>query len=55
MEEEVQEPHTPNPVLKKPMSSEITQNKSHKVGSDINNKSLEIRSLRSAIQQNLNT
>ena len=48
MDEEVQEPHTPTPVLK-PMLSDIAKNKSHKVGSDINNKSLEIRSLRSAI------
>lgn len=55
MEKEVSEPHTPIPVLKKPRTSEIACNKSQKFGSAANNKSLELRSLRSAIQQNNST
>jgi hypothetical protein len=42
MEEDISQPSTPNPVLKK----QVISAKSQKVGSDINNKSLEIRSLR---------
>lgn len=46
---EVQDPNTPIPTITKPRTSDITSYKSKKFGSNPNNKSLELSSLRSAI------